>query len=118
MVPEDGDPPRPRTNTGGAEAFAATIAPSLPGQVPIAAGTPSPPSKVVSAMESDATMAAPLEGKLPPLPTIPHASYKTDKEIARGGMGRIVSAEDQRLGRPVALKELIDPSPDSMGRFQ
>ena len=145
MVPEDGDPPRPRTSPGGDDAFAATIAPSLPGQagvpgvptLPLAAGTPSPPSKMLSAMESDQTMAAPIArdgsagprsaadgsaeviaSALPPLPTIPHASYKTDKEIARGGMGRIVAAEDQRLGRPVALKELIDPNPDALGRFQ
>ena len=128
MVPEDGEPadppqPRPRRDTGGPEAFAATIAPSSLGAVPTAAGTPTAPAapergKRPSEMESDQTMAAPVTGGLPPLPIIPYALYKTDKEIARGGMGRIVAAEDQRLGRPVALKELIDPVPDQLGRFQ
>ena len=33
-------------------------------------------------------------------------------------MGRIVAAEDRRLGRPVALKELLDPNDDSITRFQ
>ena len=135
MAPEDGEPappaeprgtepapaaPRARSNTGGAEAFAQTIAPTLP---PSAVGTtPAMPTPVTrrlaSEMESDRTVAAPVTGGLPPLPVIPHALYKTDKEIARGGMGRIVAAEDQRLGRPVALKELIEPSPDQLGRFQ
>ncbi len=130
MVPEDGEPappaeprpadapePRPRSNTGSIEAFAATVAPTNLGSI----GTPPPPTTQrakLSAMESDQTMAAPVTGAMPLLPVIPLAAYKTDKEIARGGMGRIVAAEDQRLGRPVALKELIDPSPDSLGRFQ
>jgi serine/threonine protein kinase/lipopolysaccharide biosynthesis regulator YciM len=46
------------------------------------------------------------------------ALYRADREIARGGMGRIVAAEDQRLGRPVALKELLDPAAEMLGRFQ
>ena len=126
-MPEEGDPPnpRPRSNTGGVEAFAATVAPTNLadfglGTPPIASPkSPDPTTrKLASELESDQTMAAPVVGGLPPLPVIPHAHYKADKEIARGGMGRIVAAEDQRLGRPVALKELIDPGPEGMGRFQ
>ena len=52
------------------------------------------------------------------LPEVPATHYRTDREIARGGMGRIVAAEDLRLGRAVALKELIDPAADQLGRFQ
>ncbi len=76
------------------------------------------PKRKLTEMESDQTMAAPVVGDLPTLPTVPHSVYKGDKEIARGGMGRIVAVEDQRLRRPVALKELLDPSPDQLGRFQ
>ena len=103
MESEDGEP--------GAleEAFAATVA---PGTV-----TPSEVRKA-SPLESDATLAAPTTGGLAPLPIVAHELYKADKEIARGGMGRIIAAEDQRLGRRVALKELIEPVPEQLGRFQ
>jgi serine/threonine protein kinase/tetratricopeptide (TPR) repeat protein len=106
MAPEDGD----RAD----DAFAPTIAP-----------VPTPPHKMPAGTvmsQSDigdqATVAAPLEGTLPPLPEVPKAHYATDKEIARGGMGRIVAAEDKRLGRPVALKELLDPHGEAITRFQ
>jgi serine/threonine protein kinase len=67
---------------------------------------------------TDATVAAPVAGELPPLPEVSAALYEIDKEIARGGMGKIVAAEDRRLGRPVALKSLLDPSSDQITRFQ
>ncbi len=73
---------------------------------------------VTNELSADATMAAPVTGELPPLPEVPRTLYQTADEIARGGMGRIVAAEDRRLGRPVALKELLDPNEDSMPRFQ
>ncbi|MBX3158626.1 MAG: serine/threonine protein kinase [Deltaproteobacteria bacterium] len=74
-----------------------------------------------SSLESDQTIAAP--GAAPPggadeLPIVSDAHYRADGEIARGGMGRIVSAQDTRLGRPVALKQLIEPEGDALGRFQ
>jgi tetratricopeptide (TPR) repeat protein len=55
---------------------------------------------------------------LPPLPIVSESNYKPEREIARGGMGRIVAAEDQRLGRPVALKELLEPAGEQLTRFQ
>src|SRR4051794_34693982 len=67
------------------------------------------PPPLTNELSSDATMAAPVTGELPPLPEVPRVLYETGDEIARGGMGRIVAAEDRRLGRPVALKELLDP---------
>src|SRR5690349_10717368 len=41
------------------------------------------------------------------LPEVDTDHYLPEAEVARGGMGRIVAARDRRLGRPVAIKELI-----------
>jgi WD40 repeat protein len=38
-------------------------------------------------------------------------------EIARGGLGRIIQAHDQRLRRPVALKQLLRPRATDEARF-
>ena len=116
MVPEDGDSapkvsPRPPSSTE--EAFAQTVA-------PLSTSAPTPPKKLPAgtAAGNEATIAAAILGGLPPLPLVADSLYKTDKEIARGGMGRIVAAEDRRLGRPVALKELLDPTGEQITRFQ
>jgi serine/threonine protein kinase/tetratricopeptide (TPR) repeat protein len=102
---------------GDDEAFAATVAPP-PSKQP----TPQPPSKVPSGSRivsgADETVAADLVGALPPLPEVSSALYQTGGEIARGGMGRIIAAEDIRLGRKVALKELLEPAGDQITRFQ
>jgi len=81
-------------------------------------GGKKPPPVLANDLSADATMAAPITGGLPPLPEVARSLYQGDDEIARGGMGRIVAAEDLRLGRPVALKELIDPNEESITRFQ
>jgi tetratricopeptide (TPR) repeat protein len=46
------------------------------------------------------------------------AHYSIANEIARGGMGRISIARDLRLGRDVALKEILDHSGDMGRRFE
>ncbi|HEV7557352.1 MAG TPA: hypothetical protein VGO00_17920, partial [Kofleriaceae bacterium] len=79
---------------------------------------PKPSTPPPSPMESDATVAAPTTGPIIQLPEVKDNLYRADHEIARGGMGRIVAAEDRRLGRKVALKELIDPTDDQLGRFE
>jgi len=43
--------------------------------------------------------------------------YAVGGEIAQGGIGRILQASDKRLERQVALKELLDPTPESEARF-
>src|SRR5262245_4589876 len=40
------------------------------------------------------------------LPTVDPRSYRISGEVAQGGIGRILRARDERLDRPVALKEL------------
>ena len=50
--------------------------------------------------------------------TIDPQRYGVSREIARGGMGRIMAARDRRLGRPVAIKELLTASGDLRGRFE
>src|SRR6185436_2905833 len=43
--------------------------------------------------------------------------YEISGEIARGGIGRILRASDRRLGRPVAIKEVLEPRPGAEARF-
>ncbi len=52
------------------------------------------------------------------LATLDPARYIVDREIARGGMGRIVAARDRRLGRSVAIKELLSGAGDLRARFE
>jgi tetratricopeptide (TPR) repeat protein len=46
------------------------------------------------------------------------AHYVVAREIARGGMGRVLVARDRRLGRDVALKEVIADNPSLARRFE
>ncbi|HVK83140.1 MAG TPA: WD40 repeat domain-containing serine/threonine-protein kinase, partial [Kofleriaceae bacterium] len=46
------------------------------------------------------------------------ADYALGDEIARGGMGRIRRARDLRLGRQVAVKELLVSEPETVERFE
>ena len=52
------------------------------------------------------------------LPEVDQASYELGLEVARGGMGRILAARDLRIGRPVAVKELLGRSPRLAARFE
>jgi len=51
------------------------------------------------------------------LPVVDPQRYSIEREFARGGMGRILTARDRRLGRSVALKELIRVEADPSARF-
>ena len=52
------------------------------------------------------------------LVTVDPEHYVVGKEIARGGMGRITAARDRRLGRSVAIKELLIESSELRARFE
>ncbi|MCC6999275.1 MAG: protein kinase [Deltaproteobacteria bacterium] len=54
----------------------------------------------------------------PELPVVPREHYTVERELARGGMGRISAARDRRLGRAVALKEVLVDEPGVRERFE
>jgi Protein kinase domain len=49
-----------------------------------------------------------VDGELLGLPTVDPVVFGSSREIAAGGMGRILRAFDRRLGREVAVKEILD----------
>lgn len=50
--------------------------------------------------------------------TVSDGHYVQGVELARGGMGRILLARDRRLGRTVALKEILNATGDDARRFE
>jgi eukaryotic-like serine/threonine-protein kinase len=58
------------------------------------------------------------DGDQAQLPQVDPASYELGLEVARGGMGRIIAARDLRIGRPIAIKELLGRSPQLAARFE
>ncbi|MBA3457410.1 MAG: protein kinase [Deltaproteobacteria bacterium] len=54
----------------------------------------------------------------PELLEVDPAHYVINREIARGGMGRIQVARDRRLGRDVAVKEVLTRSGSHARRFE
>jgi serine/threonine protein kinase/tetratricopeptide (TPR) repeat protein len=58
------------------------------------------------------------DAELGTLPEVDMDHYSAEAEVARGGMGRILAARDRRLGRPVAIKELIGAGSEAAIRFR
>ncbi len=69
----------------------------------------------------DETIPAPAgeaDDDLTDFETIDQRRYKLGSELARGGMGRILRARDRRLGRSIAIKELLGAGPILQARFR
>jgi tetratricopeptide (TPR) repeat protein len=84
-------------------------------------GRPTPPGNerpTAPISSDDDTLPAATAPGIAALPVRDPARYTRLDEIARGGMGRIVSARDEELGRPVAIKELLAPSDALERRFE
>ena len=110
--------PAPRASTTDA-ALDAALDPTL-GALPIGLDHTLPP--VVDAgggtlPSLPAGGARPLAGDLA-LGASDPAHYEVGRELARGGMGRIRVARDRRLGRMVALKEILVRDGDLAQRFE
>jgi serine/threonine protein kinase len=73
---------------------------------------------------SDPTLAETLGATVLPadysaLVRVERTHYVIGNELARGGMGRILRARDRRLGRAVAIKEMLaSQSPGARARFE
>jgi tetratricopeptide (TPR) repeat protein len=68
----------------------------------------------------DDTLLAPgaARADYPDLVTVTPDHYENLEEIARGGMGRIRAARDRRLGRRIAIKEVLTARGDLAVRFE
>ena len=93
---------------------------SAPGTVQLRPGeviAPSTPSAIPPSSPVMPTLGGPTQVTHAP-PSLPHERYALGDEIARGGMGRVVEANDTVLGRTVALKEALALDTDSLKRFE
>ncbi|MFO0589179.1 MAG: serine/threonine-protein kinase, partial [Polyangiaceae bacterium] len=86
----------------------------LPGVSPRPTGPPSPRTseELAPTMDASAARSSPISSDrlaqlAAHLPKVPRDTYEIGAEVAKGGIGRVVRARDQRLDRPVAIKELL-----------
>src|SRR5262249_45641573 len=77
-----------------------------------ATGAVTSPEKAAAMRTPDVSLPTPSD-----LQVVSRASYVFQGEHARGGIGRILRAEDRRLQRRVAVKELIQDNEAAARRF-
>src|SRR5687768_428495 len=80
-------------HVAGCEACAGLVAPPRSSE-PFAARLPAAPGRPSSLT----------------LPTVDPAWFEVGEAIAAGGMGKVTRAFDRRLGREVAIKEMLTPA--------
>src|SRR5688500_13954884 len=92
----------------------------------MATGDPSEPTlpadaaSARTALAESATLASRpggLAGETEALTAVTRSTYVVLDELARGGLGRILRARDERTGRTVAIKEMLANSGDAGARF-
>jgi len=93
---------------------------SIPPAMPV--GVTAPPSMPTVAGAAIHSGPPPMPGEAQPSssalpPGVPPERYELRGEIARGGMGRVVEANDKQLGRLVAFKEALTTDTDTLRRF-
>ncbi len=129
--PETTEPDRPGTPAEATDVATDDTLAAPDSQVQVAAGAPpvyaAPPLGSPDATQPAAPTEAQLRVTLPDvtaqpgdldrLPVVNREFYDFGGELARGGMGRILYARDRRVGRPVAIKELVTKSPGGIARF-
>ena len=72
----------------------------------------------ISGAEETLASTAPTAPADEQLTEVSRAHYDVRDELARGGMGRILVARDRRIGRIVALKELLSTGDGVFRRFE
>src|SRR5438270_19364 len=74
-------------------------------------------ASVLTREATSAPLAPATADQAPAWRIVPADAYRIYGEHARGGIGRVLRAEDRHLRRPVALKELIEDSVGARRRF-
>ena len=84
-----------------------------PAELPTAPG-PAEPAVTPTMRASDADMKPVIASVI-----LPDAGYKMGGTIGRGGMGEVMAAHDNRIGRDVAIKRMRNPTPnkEAVARF-
>ncbi len=79
---------------------------------------PPPPLQTLHDPRSDDRPASPALPELPELPALDELRFRVGGERARGGLGKVLEADDRFLGRRLAVKQLLDTTNvDATARF-
>ncbi len=112
---------RPPTNPSPAVAYQQPNYPAIPVAPHDATMMASPASQMGQLSPAAERPRVSTEGIRPVAETlreVPVENYEVKEEIARGGMGRILRANDLRLHRQVAIKELVGDNAHFKARFE